>query len=88
MRYPGTGCNRTGSVRNMNYICCRPEPFNHVDAKCLVASAAPSPTTAARLNCSPHLATATPERVVAGGRPMEVVRVRITNAGRRWIAEL
>jgi hypothetical protein len=29
------------------------------------------------------LATATTERMVAGGRPMEVVRMRITEAGRR-----
>jgi hypothetical protein len=29
------------------------------------------------------LATATAERVVAGGRPIEVARVRITEEGRR-----
>jgi hypothetical protein len=33
------------------------------------------------------LATATAERVVAGGRTMEVARVRITEAGRRVLAE-
>jgi hypothetical protein len=33
------------------------------------------------------LATATPERMVAGGRKVEVVRVRITEAGRRALAE-
>jgi len=33
------------------------------------------------------LATAKAERVVAGGRSMEVVRVRITEAGRRALAE-
>jgi hypothetical protein len=32
------------------------------------------------------LATAKAERVVAGGRSMEVVRVRITEAGRRALA--
>jgi hypothetical protein len=32
------------------------------------------------------LATATPERVVAGGRKVEVARVRITEAGRRALA--
>jgi hypothetical protein len=32
------------------------------------------------------LATATAERVVAGGRSMEVARVRITEAGRRYFA--
>ncbi len=34
------------------------------------------------------LATATPERVVAGGRKVEVARVRITEAGRRELAGL
>jgi hypothetical protein len=33
------------------------------------------------------LATATPERVVAGGRTMEVATVRITDAGRRALTE-
>ncbi len=33
------------------------------------------------------LATAKTERLVAGGRPMEVTRVRITGAGRRTLAE-
>jgi hypothetical protein len=33
------------------------------------------------------LATAKTERMVAGGRPMEVARVRITDAGRRSLAE-
>ena len=73
-------------------------------------SAAPSPTAAARSNCSPPaataareaimlahgfsielmvelvragLATARAERMVAGGRAMEVVRVRITEKGPR-----
>jgi hypothetical protein len=32
------------------------------------------------------LATAKTERMVAGGRPMEVARVRITDAGRRSLA--
>ena len=32
------------------------------------------------------LATATPERVYAGGKPVEVTRVRITDAGRRALA--
>jgi hypothetical protein len=31
-------------------------------------------------------ATATPERVYAGGKPVEVTRVRITDAGRRPLA--
>jgi hypothetical protein len=34
------------------------------------------------------LASATTERVVAGGRTMEVARVHITEAGRRALAEL
>jgi hypothetical protein len=34
-----------------------------------------------------RLATATAERVVAGGRAMEVARVRITEAGRRALAQ-
>jgi len=33
------------------------------------------------------LASANTERVVAGGRPMKVTRVRITDAGRRSLAE-
>jgi hypothetical protein len=33
------------------------------------------------------LATAKTDRIVAGGRPMEVARVRITDAGRRSLAE-
>jgi hypothetical protein len=33
------------------------------------------------------LATARAERVVAGGKPIEVARVRITDAGRRAIGE-
>jgi hypothetical protein len=33
-----------------------------------------------------RLATATPERVFAGGMPVEVTRVRITDAGRRALA--
>jgi hypothetical protein len=33
------------------------------------------------------LATATSERVVAGGRTIEVARVRITGAGRRALAD-
>lgn len=36
--------------------------------------------------CIAGLATATAERVVAGGRSMEVTRVRITEAGRRALA--
>jgi hypothetical protein len=34
-----------------------------------------------------RLATATPERVFAGGKPVEVTRVRITDAGRRALTE-
>jgi hypothetical protein len=34
------------------------------------------------------LASASTERVVAGGRTMQVTRVRITEAGRRALAEL
>jgi hypothetical protein len=34
------------------------------------------------------MATRQPERVVAGGRAMEVARVRITEVGRRALAEL
>jgi hypothetical protein len=34
------------------------------------------------------LATAKAERVVAGGRAMEVARVRITEAGRRALANI
>ncbi len=33
-----------------------------------------------------RLATATPERVFASGKPVEVTRVRITEAGRRALA--
>jgi hypothetical protein len=33
--------------------------------------------------CIAELAAATPERMVAGGRAVEVVRLRITDAGRR-----
>jgi hypothetical protein len=33
------------------------------------------------------LASATPERIVAGSRKMEVARVRITDAGRKALAE-
>ena len=33
------------------------------------------------------LATAKTDRIVAGGRPMEVARVRITDADRRSLAE-
>src|SRR5262249_3280011 len=36
--------------------------------------------------CFAALATATPERMVAGGRTIEVARVRITDAGRRALA--
>jgi hypothetical protein len=36
--------------------------------------------------CMSRLATATPERVVAGGRKVEVARVRITEVGRRTLA--
>ncbi len=36
---------------------------------------------------SAGLATATPERVSTGGKPVEVTRVRITDAGRRALAE-
>jgi hypothetical protein len=36
---------------------------------------------------SARLATATPERVFAAGKPVEVTRVRITDAGRRVLAE-
>jgi len=34
-----------------------------------------------------ELATAQAERVVAGGRAMEIARVRITDAGRRALAK-
>jgi hypothetical protein len=37
--------------------------------------------------CIAGLAVATPERMVAGGRPVEVVRVKITEEGRRARAE-
>jgi hypothetical protein len=36
---------------------------------------------------SAELATATPERVFAGGKPVEITRVRITDAGRRALAD-
>jgi hypothetical protein len=36
---------------------------------------------------SAGLATATPERALAGGKPVDVTRVRITDAGRRALAE-
>ena len=35
--------------------------------------------------CIAGLAIATPERMVAGGRPVEVVRMKITEAGRQAI---
>ena len=35
--------------------------------------------------CIASLAIATPERMVAGGRPVEVVRMKITEAGRQAI---
>jgi hypothetical protein len=34
-----------------------------------------------------RLATATPERTFAAGKPVEVTRVRITDTGRRALAE-
>jgi hypothetical protein len=34
-----------------------------------------------------RLATATPERVFAGGKPVEVTRLRITDAGRRALGD-
>ena len=36
---------------------------------------------------SAGLATATPERALVGGKPVDVTRVRITGAGRRALAE-
>jgi hypothetical protein len=36
---------------------------------------------------SAGFATAKPERVFASGRPVEITRVRITDAGRRALAE-
>jgi hypothetical protein len=36
---------------------------------------------------SAGLATATPERTFAAGKPVEITRVRITDAGRRAMAE-
>jgi hypothetical protein len=36
---------------------------------------------------SAGLATATPERALVGGKPVDVTRVRITDAGRRALAE-
>ena len=38
--------------------------------------------------CIAGLATATPERTVAGGRRVEVVRMKITEAGRRALTPL
>src|SRR5262249_10013957 len=35
--------------------------------------------------CIAGLAIATPERIVAGGRPIEVVRMKITDAGQKAI---
>jgi hypothetical protein len=35
-----------------------------------------------------RLATATPERVIAGGEPVEVTRMRIAEGGRRTLAEV
>ena len=35
--------------------------------------------------CIAGLAIATPERMVAGGRPVEVIRMKITEAGRQAI---
>jgi hypothetical protein len=37
--------------------------------------------------CIAGLAIATPERMVAGGRPVEVVRMKITEAGRKAIEQ-
>ena len=37
--------------------------------------------------CIAGLATATVERMVAGGRAVEVVRMKITDAGRQALAE-
>jgi hypothetical protein len=37
--------------------------------------------------CIAELAIATPERMVAGGRTVEVARMRITEAGRKALAE-
>jgi hypothetical protein len=37
---------------------------------------------------SAEFATATPERTFAAGRPVEVTRVRITDAGRRALVEV
>jgi hypothetical protein len=37
--------------------------------------------------CVAGLATATPERMVAGGRTIEVATMRITEAGRRALAK-
>jgi hypothetical protein len=36
---------------------------------------------------SAEFATATPERTFAAGKPVEVTRVRITDAGRRALAD-
>jgi hypothetical protein len=36
---------------------------------------------------SAGLATATPERALAGGKPVDATRARITDAGRRALAE-
>jgi hypothetical protein len=37
--------------------------------------------------CIAGLASATPERMVAGARPVEVVRIKITEAGRKAIEQ-
>jgi hypothetical protein len=37
--------------------------------------------------CMAELAIATPERMVAGGRTVEVARMRITDGGRRALVE-
>jgi hypothetical protein len=37
--------------------------------------------------CMAELAIATPERMVAGGRTVEVARMRITDSGRRALVE-
>jgi hypothetical protein len=36
---------------------------------------------------SAELATATPERTLAAGKPVETTRVKITDAGRRALAD-
>jgi hypothetical protein len=37
--------------------------------------------------CIAGLATATPERMIASGRKAEIVRLKVTEAGRRALAE-